>query len=265
MWKFPLKNMKYVGKTIDSYSFLDLSENEVELPLYPHVGSFGIRRRHDIHKGVDLYANIGSEVIAVEDGIIVDICPFTGPKAGFPWWLDTEGVYIKGSSGIVVYGEIKANKNLKIGDFVKQGDLIGTVLRVLIEDRGRPTSMLHLELHEHNHIHCNQWELKKEKPHGILDPSVYLDITDKEEISSRQVKINILSKEFIFVLVVAVLLASSYIYAVQSRTWLSLGILISMMVMTILFFSPILDIFEWKIWKIFDRYKQNKDIKKNKK
>lgn len=175
MWQFPLEIMNLIGTTIDSYSFLDLKNNDVELPLHPHVGAFGIRRRHDIHKGIDLYANVETKVTTVEDGTIVDICPFTGPKAGFPWWLDTMGIYIGGASGIVVYGEIQVNEKLKIGDFIKQGDFIGTVSRVLIDDRGRPTSMLHLELHKNGHIHCGQWALNKEKPIGILDPTVHLN------------------------------------------------------------------------------------------
>ena len=132
------------------------------------------RRRHDKHKGVDLYADIGDCVYAVESGTIVDICPFTGEIAGFPWWENTWGIYAEGNSGIVVYGEIIPEKNLKIGDIVKSGDHIGIVQKVLKKDNGRPQSMLHIELHEKGYIHTDQWEIAKEKPIGIIDPTNYL-------------------------------------------------------------------------------------------
>lgn len=177
-WNFPLK-LTYRGTTNDSYSFLDYDwTKELEIPIYPHVGSFGIRRRHDVHKGIDLYAAEGEKVYSVEMGTIVDICPFTGEIAGFPFWENTYGVYIKGVSGIVVYGEIIPNSELKIGDVVAIDTVIGTVKRVIKNDKGRPISMLHLELHE-NDIHTEQWELGKDKPSSILDPTERLIKSNK--------------------------------------------------------------------------------------
>jgi len=173
-WNFPLK-MQYKGTTNDSYSFLDINlENEVEIPILPHVGAFGIRRRYDHHCGVDLYAPVGESVYPVEVGEIVDICPFTGPKSGYEFWLDTDAVYIKGKSGVVVYGEIKVNKNLKIGDKIKGDEILGTVQRVIVKDKGRPMSMLHLELHHNDHPHCGHWHRGGEKPFGKLDPTKLL-------------------------------------------------------------------------------------------
>lgn len=172
-WAFPLPYMKYVGTTIDSYSFLDLDlTREVEIPMFPHVGAFGVRRKYDHHCGVDLYAPEGTQVYPVEDGEIVDICAFTGPSAGYPFWLDTEAVYIKGRSGVVVYGEIEACKHLKIGDKITKVDLVGHVKRVILKDKGRPMSMLHLELHDR--VHCGHWNRGQVKPEGKLDPTKYL-------------------------------------------------------------------------------------------
>lgn len=175
-WYFPLMNMKKLEGTDDSFSFLDIDlENEVQIPVGPHVGAFGIRRRHDVHKGIDLYAPVGEKVYPVESGTIVDICPFTGEIAGFPWWENTWGVYVEGKSGVVVYGEIQPNPTLKIGDIVNPNRMdIGSVLQVLKRDNKRPLSMLHLELHDRWHIHTEQWEIGKPKPEGILDPTKYL-------------------------------------------------------------------------------------------
>lgn len=173
-WNFPLK-MKYKGTTNDSYSFLDLDlDREVHIPVYPHVGAFGVRRRYDHHCGVDLYAPVGTPVYAVEDGTIVDICPFTGPSAGYDFWLDTDGVYVLGSSGVVVYGEIGVNPKLKVGDSIKSGDQIGYVKRVIVKDKGRPMSMLHIELHHKDHPHCGHWHRGGEKPFGKLDCTKHL-------------------------------------------------------------------------------------------
>lgn len=171
-WIFPLQDFKFVGTTNDSYSFLDIDlTKEVEIPIHPHVGAFGIRRKYDYHCGVDLYAPEGTPVSAVENGEIVDICPFTGPKAGYPFWLDTDAVYVKGESGIVVYGEIEANPDLKIGDKIDQYSYIGNVKRVIVHDKGRPMSMLHIELHDKDHIHCGHWNRGGVKPEGKLDPT----------------------------------------------------------------------------------------------
>lgn len=185
MWGSPFgyKNMNYKGTTIDSFSFLDYDwRKEFEINLFPHVGSFGVRRRHDVHKGIDLYAEVGTDVYAVEDGKIVDICWFTGEPLGMPWWEDTKAVYVKGKSGIVVYGEIEPDPTLNVGDTLCCGRKIGTVKRVLKKDNHRPLSMLHLELHHPDHIHTPQWEIGQPKPIGVLDPTPYLLNIFKEEL-----------------------------------------------------------------------------------
>ena len=174
-WFFPLQSQTYVGVNNDSNSFLDIDiTTQIEIPTHPHVGSFGVRRRHDVHSGVDLYANVGTPVYAVEEGVIVAIDPFTGKDADCDWWNDTWAVYVEGKSGIVCYGEILPNKLLKIGDKVNYCAAIGYVLRVLKTDKGRPTSMLHLELHKKGFIHGTHWIKGKEKSEELLDPTQYL-------------------------------------------------------------------------------------------
>lgn len=174
-WYWPFGTGCKLGTTNDSYSFLDFDwTRKTEIPVDKHVGAFGVRRRHDVHKGIDLYAKVGQSVWAVEAGFIVDICPFTGEVAGFPWWENTWGVYVAGKSGIVVYGEINPHPSLKKGDAVVKGAFIGSVLRVLKKDNGRPMSMLHLELHAADYVHTAQWQIGQPPPVGILNPTKHL-------------------------------------------------------------------------------------------
>lgn len=173
IWHWPIA-MKPIRTTIDSYSYLHIDlQKEVEIPLYPHVGSFGVKRRYDTHRGVDLYAPIGTKVYAVEDGIVKMIRPWTGVKAECDWWEDTDAILIEGESGLVVYGEIKIAEGLEEEMKIKKGDFLGTVLRVLKIDKGRPTAMLHLELRKagfYKNID-KDWDTT---PEGLLDPTKYL-------------------------------------------------------------------------------------------
>jgi len=63
---------------------------------------------------------------------------------------------------------------LKIGQQVETRTLLGTVVQVLKEDKGRPMSMLHLELHEKGTMDALPWPLEGPKPSTLLDPTVYL-------------------------------------------------------------------------------------------
>jgi murein DD-endopeptidase MepM/ murein hydrolase activator NlpD len=167
--------------TGDSLSFKDMKPGETGLPLGPdHPGAFGFVRKHHVHEGVDLYTEDGAEVSAVEDGIVVNIEPFTGPKAGFPHWLDTDAVLVEGESGVVVYGEIAPRAGLCIGQRVIAGELIGNVVPVLRNDKGRPRIMLHMELHAAGTPKTYEWTLSadgdkmKTKPASLRDPTPYL-------------------------------------------------------------------------------------------
>lgn len=116
---FPLKNYKY------------------EIPQGDDLGAFGVIRKHDVHTGVDLYCNKGDEVRTIEDGIIIAIKPFTGEIAGFPWWNDTYAIAVRGESGIINYGEIMPSVYVSVGDTIEEGTVIGTVIPVLKEDKGK--------------------------------------------------------------------------------------------------------------------------------
>ena len=149
-----------------------LFEGPAEMP--DALGRFGAVRRHDVHTGVDLYTYPGMPVLAVEDGVVVAIEKFTGPAAGSPWWNETEAVLVEGASGVVCYGEIVTPAGLKIGDSVRREDCVGGVRTVLKEDKGRPMTMLHLELYDHGTRETVWWRLDEPKPPNLLDPTEHL-------------------------------------------------------------------------------------------
>lgn len=166
--------------TRDSNSFQNMKENETGLPIFPHVGAFGVKRKYHIHEGVDLYCPEGTQVRAVNDGIVVGIVDFTGESVNSPWWEDTKAVLVKTLDGIVVYGEILPDYCLTLHQEIKQGDIIGYVKRVLKDDKGRPMSMLHLELYKdvsfslHGHHPLIEWKVDECCPSILLDPTPFL-------------------------------------------------------------------------------------------
>jgi hypothetical protein len=137
-----------------------------------HPGAFGYRRKMHTHEGVDLYCPEGTEVYPVEDGIVVGVLPFTGPHAGSSWWRDTYAVLVEGASGVVVYGEIIPD--VQEGDLVNPAILLGKVTQVLTKDKGRPMTMLHLELHEAGTRDVYEWEAGGERPESLRDPTPFL-------------------------------------------------------------------------------------------
>ena len=170
-WKNPLP-FNLVASA-DTLSFQSMGQGQTALPLPPHPGAFGVVRKHHRHEGIDLYAPEGTEVCAVEDGVVVAVINFTGEKAGSPWWHDTQAVMIEGASGVVLYGEISTK--LSVGQSLQAGDLIGQIKTVLKQDKGRPMSMLHLELYEAGAREALEWPVEKQAaPAGLCDPTPYL-------------------------------------------------------------------------------------------
>lgn len=170
---FPLA--KTVSITDDSESFRGVDfAGATELPVGSHVGAFGTVRRHHVHEGVDLYACDQDPVVAMEDGVVVMVGPFTGLKAGFPWWLDTDVVMVEGAHGVLAYGEILADA-WSVGDRVQAGDRMGRISPVLRHDKGRPRFMLHVERYIPGiRESCGVWPLNTPRPTGLLDPTPVL-------------------------------------------------------------------------------------------
>jgi len=147
---------------------------------------FGAVRKHDIHTGVDIHCESGTEVPALESGRVIQCGQFTGPEVDSPWWNSTDYVAIKGASGVIVYGEIKSE--LRVGDFVTSDQIIGTVIQVLKTDKGRPTSMLHLELYNYLFKEPEVWVPGLYRPESLENPETLLRIKrlDFDATSHRQ-------------------------------------------------------------------------------
>ena len=140
-----------------------------------HPGAFGIPRHQHVHTGVDLYAPHGSPVRAMEAGKIISIAPFTGLSIDMAWWNDTEAIYIEGLHGVFCYGEIQPLPTMKVGKKIKTGQVIGYILTVLKKYKGRPMSMLHVELYDHGYTDkWGEWKIGSPKPTHLKDPTPYL-------------------------------------------------------------------------------------------
>lgn len=127
------------------------------IPIHGFPGSFAEDRGDRLHCGVDLYAPAGSEVVSIDDGLVVEVGPFTSPRM-IPYWNETFYAIVENEGGLFVkFAEMEAVE-VNPDDRLSSGDLVGLVgsvlnpemidddapayIRDLIE-RERP-SMLHL-------------------------------------------------------------------------------------------------------------------------
>lgn len=145
--------------------------------LPDELGQFAAVRRFHTHEGYDLYGDPCDPVFAVEDGVVVGIEWFTGEFTNppSPHWHNTQGILVEGESGVVVYGEILNTEEFKIGDVVSTGQKIGELETVLTKDKGRPMTMLHIELYEKGIRETGAWDHGNPKPTGLLDPTDFIE------------------------------------------------------------------------------------------
>ena len=145
-----IKGQMSVEKTLDKMSLYHPPLLPMpDIPVLNHHGAFMVKRRFDVHTGVDLFTLEDSDVYAVEYGEVVSIRWFTGTNAGTDFWENTQAIDIEGFSGTICYGEVEPIKDLKVGDMVEKGQKIAKVKKVLKEFKGKPMTMLHLAIHRH--------------------------------------------------------------------------------------------------------------------
>lgn len=148
------------------------------IPINNHPGAFGNARRYNFHEGVDLYGKEGHYVYAINDGVVVNVGAFTGPSVGHDWWLPTDAVTIKSDTEYFVYGELAPK--LKVGDIVRAGAVVGTLVPVLPPEKIREdipkhsNVMLHLEKYsldfEPTYGYA-AWQTREDRPKWLQDPT----------------------------------------------------------------------------------------------
>lgn len=130
--------------------------------------TFGARRARGKrkHAGVDLYAQRGSVVLAPENGTVVALQKFTGPRA--------HALLFQTDSGIVIlFGEVEpgswGNFMNRIGTWVEKGEPLA---KVGINPGG--DQMLHVEMYDQGTRRNHRWYPDQPPPAQLLDPTQYL-------------------------------------------------------------------------------------------
>lgn len=160
-----------------SVLYWPLSAPDYHPTLPDDPGMFGASRKYDYHTGVDLYCELGTDVIAMTTGRVVAIEDFTGPEATppSPWWNSTKAVFVESAHRVLGYCEI--TPTVQVGDIVCAGEVIGVVDRpVLKKNKGRPTVMLHLEELTPGSREGTLWTDFKDRPYNLLDPTPTLKL-----------------------------------------------------------------------------------------
>lgn len=164
-------------------------------PQRPGVpGGFWENRGDRYHCGVDIYAPFGSDVLAVEAGVVIDITSFTSPKT-VSYWNETLAVIVRGTSGhyfkyaelndVVVHHDQKLHGGQLIGH-------VGKVLNPLQIDDSSPDyirklkkqaqpSMLHFEVYRSNpHLfdYSGGNYFSDDQPENLMDPTPFLNNTN---------------------------------------------------------------------------------------
>jgi murein DD-endopeptidase MepM/ murein hydrolase activator NlpD len=145
--------VKYNGKKIDSYKTV-------------RAAKFGSNRTLRLHAGADIYAPVGTEVYACEDGIV--------RRVSEKFYKNVGAIEITHKTCIGRYCEITPLKGIDIGTEVKQGQLIGHVAKI----DGLDISMLHFELYD-NQDDKTALTVTPKPPYNrradLLNPTEYLD------------------------------------------------------------------------------------------
>jgi len=145
-----------------------------KIPSVPDA-AFGSPRQYKFdsgrHTGVDIYAPIGSQIIAIEGGLVVHVSYFTGVPSS-PQWRRTWYVMVEhADKKVAAYCELRKLR-LKKGQKIKAGQTVGYIAKVLFGKTAKKSAMLHFELHRPGSRMAVDWIGKK--PNRVLNPTKYL-------------------------------------------------------------------------------------------
>lgn len=128
------------GTVIKNYSDTQLQYNSV-LNIW------------EIHKAVDFAAEVGTDVLACYDGVVSSI------ETNF---LEGTVIEIDHGDGLkTCYGSLDGNVNVKVGDIVNKGDILG-----------KASNTATGEVETSGEVHFEVW-----KDGNLVDPSAYMDIS----------------------------------------------------------------------------------------
>jgi len=154
-------------------------------------GSFWQDRLDRRHAGVDLYAPVGSSVLLPEDGLILEVSPFTSPSVK-PYWNLTYAVTVKLGSGLVLRlaeletvivtpgTSLQAGSPIGFIGSVLNPSLVSSASQLYIQElvRENHPSMLHIEMQRcfppdtNSYLGGNYFQ--QEIPDSLMDPTEYL-------------------------------------------------------------------------------------------
>ena len=130
------------------------------IPQPGEPGSFWEDRGDRHHAGVDLYAPVGSPVLAIQASRILRISVHTSPGI-LPFWNTTYAIVLQLPSGITLrYAEL-GEISVSVEQVVTCGQVLGHVGQVLLPNRIIPTDpqYIHLLKELQSFIHASSGSL----------------------------------------------------------------------------------------------------------
>lgn len=133
--------------------------------------SFGSPRDNGLraHAGCDLYAPVGTEVLAVADGKVLAAYPFYPKDHPVVWAIEVDHFEY-----VIRYGEVTRNlaPGVKAGHTVARGQVVGHVGQM-----PRLPSMLHFEMYAGTASGALTDRSRKpyQRRSDLMDPTFYLD------------------------------------------------------------------------------------------
>jgi len=181
------------------------ASHEKKVPAAGMLGSFWECRGDRYHCGVDIYAPEGSQVLALESGLLVDMGVFTMPEQ-VDYWNKTYFIVLMHRSDLFVcYAELDASV-FENDDFISEGECIGHVRQVLNPEkisghvpdyirqlyRHRQLSMLHLEMFSAYPCEIEDYMggncYQSNKPEFLLNPADYMKSVETIDAECSAIK-----------------------------------------------------------------------------